>query len=374
MFSHARSTVTAATRLSHQQFPLSPHNPSLDWTTLEARRFTPPSTRSSVYLRSYRRYQQARTYRSALPLASGSVGTVFMEESLLLQLLVFGLDDLNIGRYSLVSAYVVCFYDWIISLDQEVAFIYPAPWNVVKAAYLFCRYYPLAVAPFHFWGLFADHEQRVCESYYRVLFACTVPTILSAQFIMMLRTYAFSGRNKIVLAVLSITILGLFGAIIWVIGEHLTLSLFFIVVKRTGCFPISDQPDFVLVQGAGAVQGGTSPFVYYYHLGTISVRRCLSLVITSAELGFYQIITAFFDGLNMIIVFRSCRLVLMLRRKASPTETELRIEYSHMVNEALEMITVELHPEETSQDFLPSTSTYAQAQPPPDVYHDEHTD
>ncbi|KAH9016915.1 hypothetical protein EDB85DRAFT_698065 [Lactarius pseudohatsudake] len=69
----------------------------------------------------------------------------------------------------------------------------------------------------------------------------------------------------------------------------------------------------------------------------------------------------------------ACRLVLMLRRKASPTETELRIEYSHMVNEALEMITVELHPEETSQDFLPSTSTYAQAQPPPNVYHNEHS-
>ncbi|KAH9172008.1 hypothetical protein EDB89DRAFT_2229579 [Lactarius sanguifluus] len=355
-----------------------------------------------------------------------------MEESFPLQLLASGLEDLNmeallvragdIQRTLLSPAYVVCFYDWIISLDQEVAFIYPAPWNVVKAAYLFCRYYPLVVAPFQFWGLFADHEQRVCESYYRVLFACTVPMILSAQLIMMLRTYAFSGRNKIVLAVLSITIFGLFSVVIWVIYEHLTLSLLFIVVRRTGCFPISDQPNFV-------------PFAYYNHLGIISVRRRLSLAITSAELGLYQILTALFDGLNMIIVFRhcirergtfgpigqsflrqgvivyvittllnmltigttyssrllhdsklipwfayilpsalACRLVLMLRRKASPTETELRIEYSHMVNEALEMITVELHPEETSQDFLPSTSTYPQAQPPPDVYQNEHTD
>lgn len=340
-----------------------------------------------------------------------------MEESFPLQLLASGLDELNIGRYSLVATYVVCFYDWIISLDQEVTFIYPAPWNAVKAAYLFCRYYPLVVAPFQFWGLFADHEQPVCEAYYRVLFACTVPTILSAQFIMMLRTHAFSGRNKIVLAVLSITILGLFSVILWVIYEHSTLSLLFIVVKGTGCFPLSDQPNFVLVQGAGAVQAASSPFAYYYHLGIISI------------------LTALFDGLNMFIVIRhcirergtfgpigksflrqgvlvyvimtllnmltigtifssqllpdaklipwfayilpsvlACRLVLMLRRKASPTETDLRIEYSHMVNEALEMITVELHPEETSQDFLPSTSTYAQAQLPPDVYHNEHTD
>ena len=53
----------------------------------------------------------------------------------------------------------------------------------------------------------------------------------------------------------------------------------------------------------------------------------------------------------------------MLRRKASPTETELRIEYSHMVNEALEMIAVELHTEETSEGFIQSISTDAEAQP-----------
>ncbi|KAI9430245.1 hypothetical protein H4582DRAFT_1530074 [Lactarius indigo] len=338
------------------------------------------------------------------------------EPPLPLQLLASSLDILNIGRYSLIAAYAVCFYDWIISLDQEVAFIYPASWNVVKAAYLFCRYYPLVIAPFHFWGLLADHEQHVCESYYRVLFACTIPTILSAQFILMLRTYAFSGRKKIVLAILSITLFGLFSVLIWVVCKHLTLSLLFVVVKRTSCFAISDQPNFFL-GAAGPVHGanlGQSPFAY--HLGMISI------------------LTALFDGLNMFIVVRhcirergtfgpigqsflkqgvlvyvittslnmltigtffssrlmheakgvgpwfayilpsalSCRLVLMLRRKASPTETELRIEYSHMVNEALEMITVELHPEETSQDFLPSTPTYAQAQHPPDMCHDKH--
>jgi hypothetical protein len=53
----------------------------------------------------------------------------------------------------------------------------------------------------------------------------------------------------------------------------------------------------------------------------------------------------------------------MLRRKAFPTETELRVQYSHMVNEALEMIAVEWHSEEISDGFVPSTSTHAQARP-----------
>ncbi|KAH9054018.1 Rft protein-domain-containing protein [Lactarius deliciosus] len=75
----------------------------------------------------------------------------------------------------------ICFYDWVISLDQEVAFIYPAPWNGVKTAYIFCRYYPMAIAPFHLWGVVGNHEESVCESYYHVLYACAMPTLLSAQ-------------------------------------------------------------------------------------------------------------------------------------------------------------------------------------------------
>jgi hypothetical protein len=45
--------------------------------------------------------------------------------------------------------------------------------------------------------------------------------------------------------------------------------------------------------------------------------------------------------------------VLMLRRKASPTETELRVEHSHMVNEALEMVDMEWPSEKTSGSTIP---------------------
>ncbi|KAH9054013.1 hypothetical protein EDB83DRAFT_2393466 [Lactarius deliciosus] len=70
----------------------------------------------------------------------------------------------------------------------------------------------MTIAPFHIWGLVGNHEQRVCESYYHVLFA----------FILMLRTYAFSGRKTRVLVVLSIAYLGLAGVIIWVLSKELT--------------------------------------------------------------------------------------------------------------------------------------------------------
>ncbi|KAI9452767.1 hypothetical protein BJY52DRAFT_1418558 [Lactarius psammicola] len=355
------------------------------------------------------------------------------------------------GRYTLTSAYAICYYDWIISfvqswrfietrngmliltpmfrLDEEVAFIFSAPLSVVKAAYLFCRYYPLAVAPFHLWGFLGDHEQRVCESYYHALSACSIPTIFSAQFILMMRTYAFSGRKSRVLAVLSIVLFGLVGVMIWVSCKQITLSPLFGLLKRSGCFAITDPPTIMVEQVAGAVPGISAveaPFAY--HLGLIFVLtasfdslnlfimvwQCVQERRTLGSLGqsilkqgilIYVVMTVlnaltigtFFSTRvlheakaigpwfayilpSALVIgsslpsyvrfvdycrpsFQSCRLVLMLRRKASPTETKLRNQYSHIVNEALEMATIESHPEDISESTIPSTSKDARAQP-----------
>ena len=67
---------------------------------------------------------------------------------------------------------------WLIDVILDLQ-IYPAQWNVVKATYIFCRHYPMAIAPFHLWGLLGDHEQQFCESYYIALFACAIPTVRS---------------------------------------------------------------------------------------------------------------------------------------------------------------------------------------------------
>jgi len=264
----------------------------------------------------------------------------------------------------------------------------------------------MAIAPFHFWGFLGDHEQQVCEPYYHALYACTIPTTLSAQFILMLRTYAFSGRKKSVLAVLSITLLVLVGVIIWVMSEHLALPLLF-VIERTGCFAISDLPTFDLVPAANQAQVvGAVQVPLAYHMGMISILStffdCLNMFIvvlhciqrgTLGPLGqsflkqgtlVYVVMTAL-NALTIVTFLSSylveeglgssvwlayilpsalsCRLVLTLRQKASPTATELRVVHSHMVNEALEMVDMEWRSEKTSEGFVPATSTDSRAQP-----------
>jgi hypothetical protein len=55
--------------------------------------------------------------------------------------------------------------------------------------------------------------------------------------------------------------------------------------------------------------------------------------------------------------------VLLLRRKASPTETELHIQYSHMIGEALEMAAVQRRAADTLDSSIPSLQTDPQADP-----------
>ncbi|KAH9022330.1 hypothetical protein EDB85DRAFT_1996429 [Lactarius pseudohatsudake] len=335
------------------------------------------------------------------------------EQSLILQSLVSNLDLLAVARYTLT--YVVCFYDWVMSLDEEVVFVSSAPWNIVKVAYLCCRYYPLAVAPFHLWGFLGDHEQHVCESYLHALSACTIPPPLFtlamsvvSSVLLMWRTYAFSGRKKGILAVLSITLSSLVGFMIWVSWKQIILSPLFLVVERTSCLGITDPQTFKIVQVASGIPGISSvqaPFAY--HLGVrlghsraflwlyshkffflcqlhcFRQRRTLGPLSQSIlKQGIF--IYIFMTILNMLTfgTFFSSRvlyqaravgpwfayilpsalvIVLMLRREASPTETKLRSRYSHIVNEALEMVTVESYPEETSEETALSVSKDAHA-------------
>lgn len=42
-----------------------------------------------------------------------------------------------------VASVALYFYDWMLTLEMEVDFIWPAPWNLLKIAYLVQRYLPM---------------------------------------------------------------------------------------------------------------------------------------------------------------------------------------------------------------------------------------
>jgi hypothetical protein len=55
--------------------------------------------------------------------------------------------------------------------------------------------------------------------------------------------------------------------------------------------------------------------------------------------------------------------VLLLRQKARPSEVELYVQHSRMVDEALEMISVQRPPGATMDSSIPSLQTNTQAEP-----------
>ncbi|KAI0252335.1 hypothetical protein BJV78DRAFT_347277 [Lactifluus subvellereus] len=308
------------------------------------------------------------------------------------EIVILALNAVNVGRYSITAAYTVLFYDWIISLDEEVNLIYPASWNVVKIAYIFCRYYPLLVSPFHFWGFVVDHKKSVCQSHYHALYACAMPTVLSAQFILMLRSYAFSGRRRLVLVVLSTVFFSLVGVVVWVIGKQLYLTSLFVIRERNGCFATSNPPLFGRSPTIGAYQLGLislltalfdclNVFVVIRHcvrerstlgpLGQSFLKQGVLVYVTMTALNALTIGTYFTSNLihqgvgswfaYILPSALSCRLVLILRRKVRPTPTELDIQYSNMINEALEMIAVQPIPRDTKESFIPFEHDDAQA-------------
>ena len=55
--------------------------------------------------------------------------------------------------------------------------------------------------------------------------------------------------------------------------------------------------------------------------------------------------------------------MLTLRRQASPTETDLHDQYSHMIDEVLEMINVQRRPRMTMESSVRSQQTDPEAEP-----------
>jgi hypothetical protein len=171
------------------------------------------------------------------------------------------------------------------------------------------------------------------------------------------------------------------------------VSALFLVEERDGCFATSDQPTVGVVRAVGAYHLGMisllsaifdclNMFLMIWHCirqrGTLgplgqTVLRQVSLVyaimtaLNALTIGTYFTSDLLHQGVGSWFAYilpsaLTCRLVLMLRRKASPTETKLHNQYSHIVNEAIEMI--ESHHEGTSEDFIPSSSADdAHAQP-----------
>jgi len=275
-------------------------------------------------------------------------------------ILVSSVRSIAEARYAIVAVNCLQVYEWVATSRREADLIHHARWTSVKVAYLLCRYYPLLLWPLVTWAYVGDHDEVVCQRVMRPIHILLAPCQIFPQGVMLMRAYAFSGRNKRVLLLLCLCYIGLIGVDIWVFCTQIAAPppIFYLVVGRTGCFPDYGNGFMALRIGysmlASTLMDLVSLIVVLVHchrtrsrqisLGRYFVNQGLAAFCFVSAV---NILTAaiFFEpnsfksgiGLPFILVVSNliaCRVILQLRRQVMPTKSEISRRHSQLVRDA----------------------------------------
>lgn len=136
--------------------------------------------------------------------------------------------------------YAVVIWDWAISLPREWRFIWKTHWTPVKTAYLFCRYWVIAVVPYLLYVFVTNHTEAECQKIYRIPVALAMWNQVGSESVLLIRTYAFFNRNNYLLAALVCALAGVVGYQLFVDTSEMNLLPFVTPPFTEGpCFPIS---------------------------------------------------------------------------------------------------------------------------------------
>ncbi|KAL0953972.1 hypothetical protein HGRIS_005131 [Hohenbuehelia grisea] len=252
-------------------------------------------------------------------------------------------------------------YDWALQFGDEYRLVLKARWTSAKVGYLLCRYYPLLAWIVILWAWTGNHKKSLCESVLKPVHCLLIPMQLCSQGVMLMRAYAFTGRNKIVLVLLGLCYFAAIGLNIWGLGAKMSLPHgLFLALGRTGCFP--DHSGGVLAARMAAVisvavlmdfisltvvllhcfkirsmQGSLG--LMFVRQGLISFVVVLLVNVTAAIVYFGRKSQYNGVGLPFMLVLSNlvaCRLILGLSRRASPTDTKIIRQHSQIVRDALD--------------------------------------
>ncbi|KAK2463454.1 hypothetical protein APHAL10511_004540 [Amanita phalloides] len=264
---------------------------------------------------------------------------------------------------------VIQVHEWLGLLGDEYELIISARRNFAKCLYLGCRYYPLVTWPIIMWCFLADHNPDTCGNITCLLYVLFIPYPLLSQLVMVLRSWAFTGRRISVAAGLGSLYIALAATEIWVFVSN---------VRET-----KSQALDTYVNGAGCFRGGgkndlkvaTRTAILFVLACGVDLScmiatwlHCLNIRSTQGSLGRIFLVqgfsaflllaavhlgsaimsishnTSLFSGgfllpvplvLCNIVV---CRMILYVRRRNSPTESQISYRISNIVRNDLAYI------------------------------------
>ncbi|KAF8892588.1 hypothetical protein BD779DRAFT_1196643 [Infundibulicybe gibba] len=252
----------------------------------------------------------------------------------------------------MICCYTLILWDFVTLISEEYRLIYRSRWNLIKFFYLFCRYYPLIVWPFFLWSWFLDHDFQTCHKIYLYHQASIIPLQMAPQCILLLRAWAFTGKNKYVLCLFAAIFASFVGIQAQAYATPTILDApLFSLMGKTGCFRdvrgkgLEKTRQIGLTMLFGTFMDATAAIVVAGHcirirstqgpLGQVFLKQGLAIFGTMLALDIVSsvlylgarknISTMAYTFTFVIPNIIACRSILKLRKRTSPTEThELR--------------------------------------------------
>jgi len=270
------------------------------------------------------------------------------------------LDSINDARYAMAAMLALQLYEWLALLDKEIDLIYKSRLTKINVAYLLCRYYPAALWIVLMWAIVGDHPTNLCLRVVKPVNALLAPCQFISQGIMMMRAYAFTSRDYRVLVLLGFCYAILVGINIWVFCTNISVPVeLYAVLGETGCFPNYGLGFMALRIGYTILAATLMDLVSL----TVVLVYCYKCRAREVSLGRYFVnqgliafafvcviniicVASYFrppsyrsgTGLPMILVLPNivaCRVILQLRSRCLPSDTEISRRNSRLVREAL---------------------------------------
>ncbi|KAF6760991.1 hypothetical protein DFP72DRAFT_1166027 [Ephemerocybe angulata] len=176
------------------------------------------------------------------------------------KLLVDGYEAARIANYLAVSGMALVAADYIHTFPDEVRLMWPTPWSLPKVLFFALRYYVFINNIFAaIYNFPINSSTSKCKAAF-VRLAISAPLLfIMAEAILLVRVYAFSGRNKWMLAYLVFHFLAVHAAVIGLLAK-------FVMSVRFDPLPFTDLPCFPT-----AANGSLLGIVYTIVLGSVVV-------------------------------------------------------------------------------------------------------
>jgi len=274
-----------------------------------------------------------------------------------------GVEIITEARYAIVAVYCLQLYEWIATAKKEIDLVHRSRWSSVKVAYLLCRYYTLLIWPLVMFAYVGNHTWDVCRRITAPVHILLAPSQLFPQAVMLMRAYAFCGRDKRVLMLLLTCYGGLVAIVIWAFCTHIVAlpEVVFLILEGTGCYPYYSKGHMgfrigwamlaatlmdlaslicICVYCACNRSRQISLAMYFIRQGMISFAFVVAVNVAAAVVFLDQSSPHNGLGLPFTIVISNliaCRIILGLRRKVRPTDSEIAVQHSQIIREGLRL-------------------------------------